>query len=178
MSGTLVVILRKTTSYPLRLGSFPLFRSLIFFFPFWQLLYTPFSPPSSLGFHIQHIPTFILLLLLFYSISLFLGPHLWHVEVPRLGVESEMQLPAYATATARPDQRCVCDLHHSLLQCQILNPLSEVRDTSQVCHPLSHKCLHLISRVHGAWKFWALPRSHAFYIFSLFFFQKKNFFFC
>ena len=33
----------------------------------------------------------------------FLGPHLWHMEVPRLGVESELQLPAYATATATGD---------------------------------------------------------------------------
>ena len=29
----------------------------------------------------------------------FLGPHLQHVEVPRLGVESELHLPAYATDT-------------------------------------------------------------------------------
>ena len=26
--------------------------------------------------------------------------HLWHIEVPRLGVKSELQLLAYATATA------------------------------------------------------------------------------
>ena len=30
----------------------------------------------------------------------FLGPHLQHMEVSRLGVESELQLPAYTTATA------------------------------------------------------------------------------
>ena len=30
----------------------------------------------------------------------FLGPHSWHMEVPRLRVESELQLPAYTTATA------------------------------------------------------------------------------
>ena len=35
--------------------------------------------------------------------SAFLGLCLQHVEVPRLGVESELQLPAYTTATARPD---------------------------------------------------------------------------
>ena len=29
----------------------------------------------------------------------FLGPHLRHMEVPRLGVESELQSPAYTTAT-------------------------------------------------------------------------------
>ena len=33
----------------------------------------------------------------------FLGPHLWHLEVPRLGVESELQLPACTTATATLD---------------------------------------------------------------------------
>ena len=29
--------------------------------------------------------------------------HLWFMEVPRLGVEKELQLLAYATATATPD---------------------------------------------------------------------------
>ena len=33
----------------------------------------------------------------------FLGLHPWHMEVPSLGAESELQLPAYATATAMPD---------------------------------------------------------------------------
>ena len=33
----------------------------------------------------------------------FLGSHLWHAEVPRLGVESELQLLASTTATAMPD---------------------------------------------------------------------------
>ena len=28
----------------------------------------------------------------------FLGPHMWHMEVSRLGVESELQLMAYTTA--------------------------------------------------------------------------------
>ena len=27
----------------------------------------------------------------------FLGPHLQHMEVPKLGVKSELQLPAYST---------------------------------------------------------------------------------
>ena len=35
------------------------------------------------------------------------------MEVPRLGVESELQLPAYTTATATPDPSHVCNLHHS-----------------------------------------------------------------
>ena len=43
----------------------------------------------------------------------FLWLYLKHIEVPRLGVELEQQLLAYATATAMPDQSCVCDIHHS-----------------------------------------------------------------
>ena len=33
----------------------------------------------------------------------FLGPHLRHMEVPGLGVQSELQLPAYTAATATRD---------------------------------------------------------------------------
>ena len=33
----------------------------------------------------------------------FLGLHLQHMEVPRLQVKSELQLPAYTRATATPD---------------------------------------------------------------------------
>ena len=62
----------------------------------------------------------------------FLGPHLWHMEVPRVGVESELQLPAYATASVTLDLSCIGDLHHSLQQCQILNPLSKARDRSPI----------------------------------------------
>ena len=51
-----------------------------------------------------------------------------HTEVPRLGVKSELQLLAYATATATPDLSRVCNLHHSSRQYRILNPLSEARD--------------------------------------------------
>ena len=43
----------------------------------------------------------------------FLGPHPQHMEVPRLGVQSELQLPAYARAMTTPDPSHVCNLHHS-----------------------------------------------------------------
>ena len=55
----------------------------------------------------------------------FLGPHLLHTEVPRLGVK--LELPAYPTATVTPDLSCICDLAHSSQKHQILNPLIEVR---------------------------------------------------
>ena len=59
---------------------------------------------------------------------LLLGPHPWHMEVPRLGVELELQLLAYTTATALWDLSCICDPHHSSWQCRILSLLSEARD--------------------------------------------------
>ena len=58
----------------------------------------------------------------------FLGPHVRHMEGPRLGVESELQQPACTTATATPDLSLTCDLSRNLYQRQILNPLSKARD--------------------------------------------------
>ena len=54
------------------------------------------------------------------------------MEVPGLGVDMELQLPAYATATVTPDLSHICDLDHSLQQCQILIPLSESRDQTHI----------------------------------------------
>ena len=59
------------------------------------------------------------------------GLHLQHMEVSRLGVQLELQLPAYATATATSDPSHICDLHHSSRQHQVLNPLSEARDRTR-----------------------------------------------
>ena len=50
--------------------------------------------------------------LAFYLFFVFVGPHPWHMEVPRLGVESELQLLVY--------------IHHTSQQCWILNPLSRL----------------------------------------------------
>ena len=55
-------------------------------------------------------------ILFFVCYFVFLGLHLRHMEVPRLGVESELQLPAYTTATAMPDLSRVYNLHHSSRQ--------------------------------------------------------------
>ena len=49
------------------------------------------------------------------------------MECPRLGVQSELQLSAYATATATLGPSHLFDLHHSSWQCQIFNTLSEAR---------------------------------------------------
>ena len=58
----------------------------------------------------------------------FLRLHPWHMEVPRLGVESELQLLAHTTATETWDLSRICEPHHSSWQCWIPNPLSEARD--------------------------------------------------
>ena len=48
------------------------------------------------------------------------------MDFRRLGGESELPLPAIATAA--PDTGRVFDLHHSSRQHHILNPLSEARN--------------------------------------------------
>ena len=49
-----------------------------------------------------------------------LGPHQQHMEVPSLGLESELELLAYTTAKATWDPSWVCNLHP--------DPLSKDRD--------------------------------------------------
>ena len=68
----------------------------------------------------------LLNLTFFFFFCFFLEAHLQHKEIPRLGVERELLLLAYTTATK--DTGHICDLHHSSGQCQILNPLSKARD--------------------------------------------------
>ena len=57
--------------------------------------------PKSDGFRGSKnvLECFSIILFFFFF---FLGPHPLHMEVPRLGVELELQLPAYVTATATP----------------------------------------------------------------------------
>ena len=67
------------------------------------------------------------------------------MEVPRLVVKLELQLPAYTTATIMPDLGRICNLYRSSRQHQILNPLREARDQthnlvvpSWICFLLHH----------------------------------------
>ena len=76
----------------------------------------------------------------------FLGPNLRHMEVPRLGVISELQLPACTTATATQDLSCVCDLHHSAEQRQIPDPLSEA---GSHLHPRGYWSASVLLRRNG-----------------------------
>ena len=68
----------------------------------------PFCALSvELGIFLQESLSFFLP----FFLLIFLGPHLPRWEVPRLGVELELQLPAYTTAAATPDPSQVCELH-------------------------------------------------------------------
>ena len=80
-----------------------------------------------------HSPLSLLFcLFVFFFSFVFLGQDPWHMEIPRLAVELELQLPAYATATAAWDPSRICDLHHGSRQRQILHPLSKARDRTHV----------------------------------------------
>ena len=56
----------------------------------------------------------------FFAFFFFLRPHLRHMEVLRLEVESKLQQSAYIPATAMLDLSCVFNLPHSSQQHQIL----------------------------------------------------------
>ena len=78
----------------------------------------------------------------FFFFFCFLGPHPLRMEVPRLGIELELQLPAYATATAARDLSHIYDLHHSSQHCWILNPPSKARDWTLFLMYSSWVCYH------------------------------------
>ena len=89
----------------------------------------------------MHNYTLSLALVILSSLSFFsLGPHPWHMEDPRLGVQLEPWPLTYATATEMPDPSRIYHLHHSSQQCGFsYNPLREARvrtcilkDTSQI----------------------------------------------
>ena len=83
----------------------------------------------------------------FFFFFCFLGSYLRHMEVPRLGVQLELHLPAHATATATSDPNRICDLYHSSRQGQILNPLSEARD--QTCNLMVPNQIHFCCTTMG-----------------------------
>ena len=105
------------------------------------LLTSQFTSKGRLPLPTWQLRAFELFVCLFVYLLACLGPHMQQMEVPGLGVESELELPACTTATAMWDPSRICDLHCSLWQHWILNPLTRARDrtlilmdTSQVCY--------------------------------------------
>ena len=64
----------------------------------------------------------------FFFFFLLLGLHLQHMEVPRLRVKSERQLPACSTAIAMQDSGCICNLYCSWIP----SALSKARDRTHI----------------------------------------------
>ena len=71
--------------------------------------------------------TYIFLSFFLFFFLAFLGTHLLHMDVPSLGVKSELWLQGYTTATATPDLSCDYEVHPSLQQLGIHNPLIRAR---------------------------------------------------
>ena len=114
----------------------------------WLWARVPSSPNKlklrapTLQFFFFHLTQVCLFFCLFSS---FWRGHPWHLEVPRLQVESELQLPACTTATATLDPSRICDLCCISWQHRILNPMMEARDQTgilmdagQILKKLSH----------------------------------------
>ena len=97
-----------------RLGFVQTFHSSIAILFYAVHLFFP-VPLYKYSFFFYYFYYFFLFLFLSFF---FLGLHPWRMEVPRLGVESEPLLPAYATAIQDPSH--ICNLHRSSEQHGIL----------------------------------------------------------
>ena len=97
------------------------------------------APP---GLPTAQLISFSFFFFFFFLSLVFLGPYPQHMEVSRLGVSSELLLPAYTAATATPDPSHVCELHHRSQQRRILNPLSEARGRTHNLMVLSRIRFH------------------------------------
>ena len=117
---------------------FPIDNHLAFITMYWSL--KKYLPMNKWAFMCHHMDwptdsrpgTPISNCLFLCLFACFLGLNPWHMEVPRLGVELELQLLAYTTVIEMQDLGHVCKLHRSSWQCRILNPLSEARDLTCV----------------------------------------------
>ena len=120
-------ILRHCSLVPIYVDSFNLYQviywSLLFIFwimTHWNYLFSiysilfkyvskecPYRPKTCHFIYLLFCWAKFLFFIIYLFIILFLllEPHLWHMDVPRLGVESELQLLVYATATATQDPK-------------------------------------------------------------------------
>ena len=133
-------------------------KSACYLLVLWNIIWLVWCPSPKLKYHfwnrgslgignqIQISQEGCKFIYLFFVLCFFVGLHLWQVEVPGLGVKSELWLPACATAMARQDASHLFDPCQSLWQCWIFTPLSEARgqtcvlmETSRIFWPLSHR---------------------------------------
>ena len=92
----------------------------------------------------------------------FLGPRPRHTEVPRLGVELELWLPACITSRAAtrhlPDPSHICHLNHSSRPPRLLSPIEQGQGSTLYPHGCYRWGLNLLSHKGNflTW-FWAAP---------------------
>ena len=96
------------------------------------------SPKKRTHIH-THKDKILFFLLFIFAFFFFPQPCPQHMEVPRLVVKSELQVPAYTRAKAMPKPDHVCDPHRSLRQRRILNPRSGAR--GRTCILMDTSCL-------------------------------------
>ena len=130
-----------------------LWRALPFLYSFIHLFIHSSAHSFSKYLICVKLPEWVIFVWLFVFLFFFffLGP-LWHMEVPRIGVELELQLLTYAPTAAMWDLSCIGDLYYRLQQWQILNPLSEARDQTCILMDTSW-VLNLLSHNRNSWLF-------------------------
>ena len=88
-----------------------------------------------------HYNNFFISFFLFFFFFCFLGLYPKHMEGPRLGVKSKLQLSVYTTATATQDPSHIFNIHRSSQQHQILNPpRGKARDWARILLDTSRIC--------------------------------------
>ena len=95
----------------------------------------------------------------FLSFFVFLGPYLRHMEVPKLGVKLELQLPAYATTTATPDLHTAASSTYTTAHCN-------ARSLTHWAVQGSNCILMDISQIHFHWATTGTPQCHLLNILS------------
>ena len=92
--------------------------------PYAQAQWLTNLPESPNHYHSKGRITIII----FVCFCFFFRAHPWHMKVPKLGVELELHLLGYTTATATWDPSSICNLHFSSQQHWVFNPLIQDRD--------------------------------------------------
>ena len=120
---------------------------LIIFLP-----YTPLTPGNQSSFYCLHSFVFSRMAYSWnhtewtcFKKNFFLGLPSRHMEVPRLGVELELQLLGTAPDPAMQDLSHICNLHHSSRQYRIPGPLSKARDQTHILRDINQIHFHCAS---------------------------------
>ena len=95
----------------LTLSFIKLSKSLGRMFEIFKILLPTFPYVCSMLLH--SLVSVVVFSVFCFCFCLLFRPHLQYMEIPRLGVKLELELPAYAMAIAIQDLSCICHLCHS-----------------------------------------------------------------